>query len=101
MEILEAADEYSSSIPQSEERKRYCAIDFMSGAKWALQNQWQKIERDKDGFAIDTTLADVLIMEDSGEVYINDDDDYVHNAHCRYYMTIPKLRMVKRECPSL
>ena len=60
----------------------YAGTDFM---------QWHDIERDKDGFAIDTTLGKVLIMDDSEEVYINDDDDYIHNTHCVYWMPIPSL----------
>ena len=60
----------------------YAGTDFM---------QWHDIERDKDGFAIDTTLGKVLIMDDSEEVYINDDDDYIHNTHCVYWMPIPNL----------
>jgi hypothetical protein len=67
------------------------AMSFYDGVKWALSNQWQKIERDKDGFAIDENLGEVIIREDDGTIYINDDDDYIHNTHCVYWMPIPNL----------
>ena len=92
--IEEAAEKYMNS-DELHYFQSPCDLDvrdsYIAGAKWALSNQWQKIERDKDGFAIDTTFADVLIMDDSGEVYINDDDDYIHNTHCVYWMPIPSL----------
>ena len=94
MTIEEAAEKYMNS-DELHYFQSPCDLDVrdacIAGAKWALSNQWQKIERDKDGFAINTSLGEVLIMDDSGEVYINDDDDYIHNTHCVYWMTIPNL----------
>lgn len=36
---------------------------FKNGAKWALNNQWNKIERDRDGFATDRCLDDIFKNE--------------------------------------
>jgi hypothetical protein len=66
-------------------------IVFDKVLKWALENQWHEISRDKDGFAIDENLGEVIIREDDGTIYINDDDDYIHNTHCVYWMPIPSL----------
>lgn len=42
--IEEAAIEYSESIPQSDERKKYSREDFVSGAEYALSHQWISVE---------------------------------------------------------
>jgi hypothetical protein len=57
----------------------------------ALQNQWQIIERNKYGFAIDDNLGDAIIREEDGTMYVNDGDEYIHNSACKYYMPIPEL----------
>ena len=35
--IERAASSYADSIPQSDERKRYCREDFIAGVEWATE----------------------------------------------------------------
>lgn len=39
-QIQTAAEAYAASIAQSEDRKRYCAEDFIAGAKWCIESVW-------------------------------------------------------------
>ena len=40
-----AAVEYANSIPQSEERKRYCIEDFEAGVEWADQHPSEEAKK--------------------------------------------------------
>jgi len=76
---------------------------FIDGAKWALNNQWYKIERDKDGFAteecLDRIFEDSIILfhdnrDDEIEVYDGFDDwrrDIKRHAYYDYWMPIPEI----------
>ena len=46
MTTEEQAKEYALSIPQSEERQKYCEEDFIAGAEWAIEKacEWWKEE---------------------------------------------------------
>lgn len=45
MDIKEQkAKRYVESIPQFDERKKYCYEDFIAGWEAALKNQWVKVE---------------------------------------------------------
>ena len=33
-EVEKAANDYANSIPQHEDRKRYCREDFLAGVEW-------------------------------------------------------------------
>jgi hypothetical protein len=93
-ELLKAKKDYINRWREDNESNdiKICRGNgFFAGAKWALAHQWHEISRDKDGFAIDENLGEVIIREDDGTIYINDDDDYIHNTHCVYWMPIPSL----------
>lgn len=95
-EELQAAENAWINYDGGNDRKLhgYFIDGFGMGAKWGNKNKWKNIKRDSDGFAIDDSLGMVLIMEVDGTTYINDDDDYVHNVNCKWYMDIPKAPIV-------
>lgn len=43
-QIQTAAETYAASIAQSEERIRYCAEDFIAGAKWRIDSVWHSVQ---------------------------------------------------------
>ena len=76
---------------------------FVEGAKWALDHQWYKIERDKDGFATEECLDrifedSIILFHDNrdGSIQIADGDfDYwrgdIERHTCYdYWMPIPQ-----------
>lgn len=44
MDKEQKAKEYADSIPQFDDRKRYCYEDFIAGWDEALKSQWVKVE---------------------------------------------------------
>ena len=38
--IEQAAASYADSIPQFDDRKRYCREDFIAGAEWRINSVW-------------------------------------------------------------
>lgn len=44
MDKEQKAKEYADSIPQFDDRRRYCYEDFIAGWDEALKSQWVKVE---------------------------------------------------------
>ena len=41
--IEQAAASYADSIPQFDDRKRYCREDFIAGARWVIELIYDRI----------------------------------------------------------
>lgn len=77
---------------------------FIDGAKWAFNNQWYKIERDKDGFATEECLDrifedSIILFHDNrdGSIQIADGDfdywrgDIERHTYYDYWMPMPEI----------
>lgn len=56
-EIIEqAAASYADSIPQFDDRRRYCREDFIAGAKWIAEHLGEVFEQEMIKIETDNTL---------------------------------------------
>lgn len=94
LNIINEDDNYGAGV----------ADGFEKGAKWALDHQWHKIERDKDGFATEECLDrifedSIILFHDNidGSIQIADGDfdywrgDIERHTYYDYWMPIPKI----------
>lgn len=72
------AKRYADSIPQSDDRKKYCIEDFCAGWDEALKSQWVKVEdrlpkEDERVFVLYKYRGGIMIDTDSyfGENFYN------------------------------
>lgn len=67
-ELIErAAASYADSIPQFDDRKRYCREDFMAGADWRINSVWHDVEEKPNGmFVIIIDFGDEVGAEEYG-----------------------------------
>ena len=54
--IDRAASSYADSIPQFDDRKRYCREDFIAGAKWIAEHLDEVFEEEMIKIETDNTL---------------------------------------------
>ena len=54
--IDRAASSYADSIPQFDDRKRYCREDFIAGAKWIAEHLGEVFEEEMIKIETDNTL---------------------------------------------
>ena len=54
--IDRAATSYADSIPQFDDRKRYCREDFIAGAKWIAEHLGEVFEEEMIKIETDNTL---------------------------------------------
>lgn len=77
------AAEYADSIPQFDDRKKYCIEDFCAGWDESLKSQWIKVE-EKTPNAYEEVL---VLFEQEGEIRTETDvyfgDDF-YNYHRNY-----------------
>lgn len=53
--IDRAASSYADSIPQFDDRKRYCREDFIAGAKWIAEHLGEVFEEEMIKIETDNT----------------------------------------------
>lgn len=81
MDIKEQkAKEYAESIPQFDDRKKYCIEDFCAGWDEALKSQWIKVE-EKTPNAHEKVI---VLFEQEGEIRI-ETDVYFGDDFYNYY----------------
>lgn len=78
MDKEQKAKRYAESIPQFDERKKYCYEDFIAGWDEALKSQWVKVEdrlpkKDERVFVLYKYRGSIMIDTDSyfGENFYN------------------------------
>ena len=95
--IKKESENFSDMCTGSYESTAWAERGFIAGANWALENQWEEIKRDCDGFAKDENIGDAIIRKEDGTMYFNEYNEYIDDTNCEYYMPIPKfIRKHKR-----
>ena len=66
--IEQAASSYADSIPQSDERKRYCREDFIAGVEWRINSVWHNSDEEPEERK--EILVEYRFMTPDGEIEV-------------------------------
>lgn len=61
--IEQAAASYADSIPQFDDRRRYCREDFIAGAEWRINSVWHSTDELPERSGYLAVLMDNGLME--------------------------------------
>ena len=93
--IEQAAREYSELLPQGRVSRKYSAIDFTAGAKWALTHQWISVE---DGLPQHKPIGQnqrfsetVFLRNKNGDCSVDSFDFEMPDTNITHWMKIPPI----------
>ncbi len=58
--IDRAASSYADSIPQFDDRKRFCREDFIAGVEWRINSVWHDVQKELPA-PDETVIAEYII----------------------------------------